>query len=478
MEGRTPRKGDEALRLAREGGGAGADAAKTMATATHEHEHEHEHGLGHAHGHGQEGGGGAEGDDHAGLMWQNLELSLDAGLVAGYGTGFGTEAQAWGSSSSSAWNSKSPSPVPSVSGVSVSDVAAAIGGDAYGPTATHHAHPVSLTAAGYSIPPPGTDRPLIVPGFGVVYPVSRQPPPVHPPYPPAPLDLKPLAGVDEPPVAMQAHLVRAAVLPPPPLPAVVASAIAPLNPDRGNRDEGDDDDDDDDDDEAEAADDDAEDDTDASEMGGETTSRRRTRLAGGHQASKGAVAGGGSSPRVDADDVETRVGRGGSSTGKKRRHSDLYAPDGTKYRVGRWAPDEAERFVAAVDRYGRKSWREITAHVGTRSIVAVRSHAQKIYAKWDRRGHRDRASSASGGAAATATATATATGGAAAAASGSSSTEGDDGDGDVDVDDVTSESQSPRPPGSLLASAAASSTTTAAAALDTVTDVTATPPAT
>mmetsp|Transcript_21486 Transcript_21486/g.39318 ORF Transcript_21486/g.39318 Transcript_21486/m.39318 type:complete len:101 (+) Transcript_21486:643-945(+) len=49
-----------------------------------------------------------------------------------------------------------------------------------------------------------------------------------------------------------------------------------------------------------------------------------------------------------------------------------------KLRNGKWSQDEHERFLKALDSYGR-SWAIIAKHVGTRSAIQIRSHAQKFF---------------------------------------------------------------------------------------------------
>jgi len=49
-------------------------------------------------------------------------------------------------------------------------------------------------------------------------------------------------------------------------------------------------------------------------------------------------------------------------------------------RSGRWAPSEHALFLDGVEKFG-KDWKAVSGHVGTRTIVQVRTHAQKYFAK-------------------------------------------------------------------------------------------------
>ena len=49
-------------------------------------------------------------------------------------------------------------------------------------------------------------------------------------------------------------------------------------------------------------------------------------------------------------------------------------------KLGRWTPDEHQKFLEALKIYG-KDWEEIEKYVGTREISNIRSHAQKFLAK-------------------------------------------------------------------------------------------------
>ncbi|EGZ24367.1 hypothetical protein PHYSODRAFT_380386, partial [Phytophthora sojae] len=48
---------------------------------------------------------------------------------------------------------------------------------------------------------------------------------------------------------------------------------------------------------------------------------------------------------------------------------------------GTWSSDEHARYCEALEMYRYGSWRQIAAHVGTRTERQVLSHAQSIRAK-------------------------------------------------------------------------------------------------
>ena len=47
---------------------------------------------------------------------------------------------------------------------------------------------------------------------------------------------------------------------------------------------------------------------------------------------------------------------------------------------GRWTKSEHERFLKGLERYGR-DWFAIQKVVKTRSLIQIRSHAQKVFLK-------------------------------------------------------------------------------------------------
>lgn len=54
--------------------------------------------------------------------------------------------------------------------------------------------------------------------------------------------------------------------------------------------------------------------------------------------------------------------------------------DGKIATAGRWTSDEHERFLEGLRLY-QKGWKKIAAHIATRSVVQVRTHAQKYFLK-------------------------------------------------------------------------------------------------
>jgi SHAQKYF class myb-like DNA-binding protein len=50
------------------------------------------------------------------------------------------------------------------------------------------------------------------------------------------------------------------------------------------------------------------------------------------------------------------------------------------YNCGRWTPEEHQRFIEAIMKFGNE-WKQVQKHVGSRSSTQARSHAQKFFVK-------------------------------------------------------------------------------------------------
>eukprot|EP00470_Lotharella_oceanica_P006456 CAMPEP_0170177894 /NCGR_PEP_ID=MMETSP0040_2-20121228/11306_1 /TAXON_ID=641309 /ORGANISM="Lotharella oceanica, Strain CCMP622" /LENGTH=275 /DNA_ID=CAMNT_0010420753 /DNA_START=166 /DNA_END=993 /DNA_ORIENTATION=+ len=53
-----------------------------------------------------------------------------------------------------------------------------------------------------------------------------------------------------------------------------------------------------------------------------------------------------------------------------------------------WTPEEHKRFVDAIRLY-KRDWAKVRAHVGTRTVIQIRSHAQKYFLKLQKLGRAD-----------------------------------------------------------------------------------------
>jgi SHAQKYF class myb-like DNA-binding protein len=71
---------------------------------------------------------------------------------------------------------------------------------------------------------------------------------------------------------------------------------------------------------------------------------------------------------------KTKKSKDSSNKGKSIRRRE------GSFHCGRWQPDEHQRFIEAILKYGNE-WKEVQKHVGTRSSTQARSHAQKFFVK-------------------------------------------------------------------------------------------------
>ena len=71
-------------------------------------------------------------------------------------------------------------------------------------------------------------------------------------------------------------------------------------------------------------------------------------------------------------------GEKSSSPTKKRRTQNKKKPENTM--TGRWTKDEHEKFLDGIRIYG-KEWKKIASMIDTRTVVQIRTHAQKYFQK-------------------------------------------------------------------------------------------------
>jgi SHAQKYF class myb-like DNA-binding protein len=65
---------------------------------------------------------------------------------------------------------------------------------------------------------------------------------------------------------------------------------------------------------------------------------------------------------------------------KQKEIKKLRRKRDSAFQCGRWQPDEHQRFIEAIVKYGNE-WKLVQKHVGTRSSTQARSHAQKFFVK-------------------------------------------------------------------------------------------------
>ena len=70
--------------------------------------------------------------------------------------------------------------------------------------------------------------------------------------------------------------------------------------------------------------------------------------------------------------------KGNSPSKKQRKMQNKKKPTNTL--TGRWTKDEHEKFLDGIRIYG-KEWKKIASMIDTRTVVQIRTHAQKYFQK-------------------------------------------------------------------------------------------------
>lgn len=83
-------------------------------------------------------------------------------------------------------------------------------------------------------------------------------------------------------------------------------------------------------------------------------------------------------PRLGLDEASVKDDDEDDETGSV---PDLPGQNDNGFESGRWSMAEHKRFVEGLKLYGRRKWIRIAEHVGTRTVIQVRSHAQKYFKK-------------------------------------------------------------------------------------------------
>jgi len=76
----------------------------------------------------------------------------------------------------------------------------------------------------------------------------------------------------------------------------------------------------------------------------------------------------------NVNDFEESCSNSGKKMRRERKNKD------ENYKTGRWLPEEHQRFIEAILKYGNE-WKKVQKHVGSRSSTQARSHAQKFFVK-------------------------------------------------------------------------------------------------
>lgn len=74
-----------------------------------------------------------------------------------------------------------------------------------------------------------------------------------------------------------------------------------------------------------------------------------------------------------------------SMEGSKETHTDAALPNSgsSDQRVGRWTLDEKLLFLYGLQKFGKGRWKKISLYVPGRSLVQIKSHAQKVLKRMD-----------------------------------------------------------------------------------------------
>jgi len=70
----------------------------------------------------------------------------------------------------------------------------------------------------------------------------------------------------------------------------------------------------------------------------------------------------------------------GDAKGSKKRRVQSRRPRPENTHTGRWTKDEHEKFLHGINVYG-KEWKKIASMIETRTVVQIRTHAQKYFQK-------------------------------------------------------------------------------------------------